>query len=264
MKFNQRIMHSRGRILRSPMLNKPLYIPSIVCTCEPCYRSHRRVEISFSVLTLLRNCIRQLPWQQLLYHLYNFEKSFSLTYTVILLPLHPAPMTHKNSQRCKIIHGMRPVGKTQRSINLNMWIWNIHTIPTEGICHMTHPLPAGFSKIGPQILPPPPPLPSEISKIFTHPLEILLSLIEVDKEVVLFTRMPNFVSFMYFLLNYITDKRIPYANSLCPQVGQIVCISCNFCWIPQFCKWNARSRRKHNCTFLALRQEESNTWKSTV
>ena len=36
---------------------------------------------------------------------------------VILLPLHPAPMTHKNSQRCKIIHGMRPVGKTQTSIN---------------------------------------------------------------------------------------------------------------------------------------------------
>ena len=116
MKFNQRIMRSRGRILRSPMLNKPLYTPSIVCTCEPCYRSHRRVEISFSVLTLLRNCIRQLPWQ-LLYHLYNFEKSFLLTYTVILLPLHPAPMTQKNSQRCKIIHGMRPVGKTQRSIN---------------------------------------------------------------------------------------------------------------------------------------------------
>ena len=101
LKFNQRIMLSRGRILRSPMLNKPLYIPSIVCTCEPCYRSHCRVEISFSVLTLLRNCIRQLPWQQLLYHLYNFEKSFLLTYTVILLPLHPAPMTHKNSQRCK-------------------------------------------------------------------------------------------------------------------------------------------------------------------
>ena len=94
---------------------------------------------------------------------------------------------------------------------------------------MTHPLPARFSKISPQILPPPPPLPSKISKIFTHPLEILLSLIEVDKEVVLFTRMSNFVSFMYFLLNYITDKRIPYANSLYPQVGQIVCISCNFC-----------------------------------
>ena len=63
--------------------------------------------------------MRQLPQQQLLYHLYNSEKSFLLTYTVILLPLHPVSLTHKNSQRRKIhvIHGMRPVGKTQRSIN---------------------------------------------------------------------------------------------------------------------------------------------------
>ena len=67
------------------------------------------------------------------------------------------------------------------------------------------------------------PFPSGISKIFAHPLEILLSLIEVNKEVVLFTRMPNFVSFMYFLLNCITDKRIPYANSLCAQVTDKFC-----------------------------------------
>ena len=67
------------------------------------------------------------------------------------------------------------------------------------------------------------PFPSGISKIFAHLLEILLSLIEVNKEVVLFTRMPNFVSFMYFLLNCITDKRIPYANSLCAQVTDKFC-----------------------------------------
>ena len=258
-------MRSRGRILRSPMLNKPLYIPSIVCTCEPCYRSHRRVEISFSVLTLLRNCIRQLPWQQLLYYLYNFEKSFLLTYTVILLPLHPAPMTQKNSQRCKIIHGMRPVGKTQRSINQSEHVdlkYPYH--PHRRDLPYDPPPPRWIFQNWPPHFSPPPPASLRDFKIFTHPLEILLSLIEVDKEVVLFTRMSNFVSFMYFLLNYITDKRIPYANSLCTQVGQIVCISCNFCWIPQFCKWNARSRRKHNCTFLALRQEESNTWRSTV
>ena len=72
-------------------------------------------------------------------------------------------------------------------------------------------------------LPYDPPLPSGISKIFAHPLEIFLSLIEVNKEVVLFTRMPNFVSFMYFLLNCITDKRIPYANSLCAQVTDKFC-----------------------------------------
>ena len=69
----------------------------------------------------------------------------------------------------------------------------------EGICHNMTPLPSGFFKIAPQIYPPP--LPSGIFKVFAHPLEILLSLIEVNKEVVFFTTMPNFVSLMYFLLN---------------------------------------------------------------
>ena len=34
---------------------------------------------------------------------------------------------------------------------------------------------------------------------------------------------PNFVGFVYFLLNCITDKRIPYANSLCAQVTDKFC-----------------------------------------
>ena len=93
---------------------------------------------------------------------------------------------------------------------------NIHTPPppTEGICRMTPPPLWNFQN-------------------FRTPLEILLSLIEVNKEVVLFPRMPNFVSFMYFLLNCITDKRIPYANSLCAQVTDKFCafhvISIEFC-----------------------------------
>ena len=37
--------------------------------------------------------------------------------TVILLPLHPASLTHKNPQRRKIIHGTRPVGRKDRSID---------------------------------------------------------------------------------------------------------------------------------------------------
>ena len=85
------------------------------------------------------------------------------------------------------------------------------------------PSPLWICQTRPPKFTPPPPLPSGISKIFAHPLEILLSLIEVNKEVVLFTRMPNFVSFMYFLLNCITDKRIPYANSLCAQVTDKFC-----------------------------------------
>ena len=98
---------------------------------------------------------------------------------------------------------------------------NIHTPPpTEGICCLT-PLPLWiFQNWPPKFTPP---LPSWISNIFAHPLEILLSLIQMNKEVVLFTRMPNFVSFMYFLLNCITDKRIPYANSLCAQVTDKFC-----------------------------------------
>ena len=70
---------------------------------------------------------------------------------------------------------------------------------------------------------PPPPLRN--LQNFCTPLGILvlLTLTEVNKEVVLFTRMPNFVSFMYFLLNCITDKRIPYANSLCAQVTDKFC-----------------------------------------
>ena len=37
--------------------------------------------------------------------------------TVILLPLRPASLTHKNPQRRKIIHGTRPVGRKDRSID---------------------------------------------------------------------------------------------------------------------------------------------------
>ena len=88
---------------------------------------------------------------------------------------------------------------------------NIHTAPTKGDLP---PSSLDFPISAPKIYPP---LPSGISTIFAHPLEIL------NKEVVLFTRMPNFVSFMYFLLNCITDKRIPYANSLCAQVTDKFC-----------------------------------------
>ena len=98
---------------------------------------------------------------------------------------------------------------------------NIHTPPTEGICHMTPP-PLWIFQNQPSKFTPP--LPSGISKIFAHTLEILLSLIEVNKEIVLFPRMPDFVSFVYFLLNCITDKQIPYANSLCAQVTDKFCV----------------------------------------
>ena len=68
-------------------------------------------------------------------------------------------------------------------------------------------------------LPYDPPSPPEFPQ-FLHTPGILLSLII---EVVLFTRMPNFVSFPYFLLNCITGKQIPYANSLLTQVTDKFC-----------------------------------------
>ena len=40
--------------------------------------------------------------------------------SVILSPLRPASLTHKNPQRRKIVHGMRPLGLKDRSIDLNM------------------------------------------------------------------------------------------------------------------------------------------------
>ena len=41
---------------------------------------------------------------------------------MILSPLRPASMTHKNTQRRKIIHGMRPVGRKERSIDLKIFL----------------------------------------------------------------------------------------------------------------------------------------------
>ena len=44
------------------------------------------------------------------------------TTPVILFPLHPASLMHKNPQRHKIIHGIRPVGRKDRSIDLNPFV----------------------------------------------------------------------------------------------------------------------------------------------
>ena len=49
-------------------------------------------------------------------------KKESFCNSVILLPLHPASLRHKNPQICKTIHGMRAVGCKDRSIDLNMCI----------------------------------------------------------------------------------------------------------------------------------------------
>ena len=41
---------------------------------------------------------------------------------VILLPLHPGSLTHKNSQRHEITCGMRPIGRKDQLIDLKMFL----------------------------------------------------------------------------------------------------------------------------------------------
>ena len=50
---------------------------------------------------------------------------FLMANPVILVALRPASLTHKNPQRHKIIHGMRPAGRKDRSIDLNICICSI-------------------------------------------------------------------------------------------------------------------------------------------
>ena len=97
---------------------------------------------------------------------------------------------------------------------------NTHTPPRKGFAVCPPPSPLDFPKSASKIYPPPL---RNFQNFRTPPGNFAISNIEVNKDIVLFTRMPNFVSFMYFLLNCITDKPIPYTNSLCAQVTDKFC-----------------------------------------
>ena len=58
-----------------------------------------------------------------------FSKCITLE-AVILFSLRPVSLMHKNPQRCKIIHGMRPVERKDRSLDLKMLIveYSVHVI----------------------------------------------------------------------------------------------------------------------------------------
>ena len=43
----------------------------------------------------------------------NTESGIYKGTAVNLFPLHPASLTHKNLQRHKVIHGMRPIGRKE-------------------------------------------------------------------------------------------------------------------------------------------------------
>ena len=68
------------------------------------------------LLTLMVPQGTWLPrWRTPSYHLHK-DVILHSTYTVILLFLHPAPLTHKNPQRLTKVHCMSPVGRKDRLI----------------------------------------------------------------------------------------------------------------------------------------------------
>lgn len=72
---------------------------------------------------------------------------------------------------------------------------------------MTPPPLLDCPKLAPKVYPPPL---WNFQNFSTPPGNIAVSY-EGERLVVLFTKMPNVLSFMYFLLNYITDMKV---NSL--------------------------------------------------
>ena len=71
----------------------------------------------------------KVPWFVVLFiyiyfwfHLQLLTVYWLCSQPVILLPLCPASLTHKNPQRCKIIHVIHPIGCKDHSIDLNMCI----------------------------------------------------------------------------------------------------------------------------------------------
>ena len=72
------------------------------------------VQLCHLLFAPIRNTLK-LPQNQLFLLSNNY-------FSVILLPLRPSSLMHKNPQGHKIIHGMHPVGHNDGSINLNMSI----------------------------------------------------------------------------------------------------------------------------------------------
>ena len=69
----------------------------------------------------------KVPWFVVLFiythfwfHLQSLTVYWLCCQPVILLPLFPGSVTHKNPQWCKVIHSMHPEGPEDWSIDLNM------------------------------------------------------------------------------------------------------------------------------------------------
>ena len=95
---------------------KPHRSPSSKVSFVPCdhivQRAHScRRSYTLSIVSYLYKIISvNYPWQLV------------FIAPVILLPLHPVSLPHKNPQRRKIIHGIHPVGHKDQSITQSIWI----------------------------------------------------------------------------------------------------------------------------------------------
>ena len=79
------------------------------------YLQQRRYTVDKVILVNYLKLQVEVPWQHWL-----AKKN---TLAVILLPLHVASLTHQNPQRCKIIHGMRPIGRKEFGRISCSWVW---------------------------------------------------------------------------------------------------------------------------------------------
>ena len=79
--------------------------------------------------------------------------------------------------------------------------------PQKDLPYDPAPSPPDFPKTAPKIYPP---LLRNFQNFHTPPGSIAISHWSEQRGNFLFTTMPNFVSFMYFLLNFSTNKWIPY------------------------------------------------------
>ena len=118
---------------------------------------------------------------------------------------------HLQGQRCKFIYRILQLQSftfIQLHIHVNVWFQKTSIPPLRKGFVVWPPLPLDLPKSHPKFTP----IPCGICKFFPHHLEMLQPLIEGNRQVVLFTGMPNFATFMHFLLSSIANIT---ANSLC-------------------------------------------------
>ena len=94
--------------------------------CTSICKPHHKKGIKGFTLALEKLLLKTFQWRMYVNH---SEKNYGVVasvltrvpFTVILLPLCPAYLMHKNPQRRKTIHGMRPVGRKERLIDLKIF-----------------------------------------------------------------------------------------------------------------------------------------------